>query len=516
LAFDGNGYSELVIGVPEDDVDGVVNAGSVNVLYGSGGGLVVEDDQLWHLDRFGMEGDPHAWDAFGFSITIGDFNGDRYADVAIGIPNKRLTWDSEAIGAVQVMYGAPFGLGFAGNQLWSQESPYVLDPGEEGNEFGRAVAAGDFDGDGFDDLAIGVPFEEFGSKTDAGAVNILYGTAFGISSDRNIILHQDLPGTADVAEANEFFGTSLAVADFDADGFDDLAVGVSGQDLDTVVNAGAVHVFYGSAAGIDPADDWFFHQSTTGMADVGEIAEFFGGALAAGDFDGNGFYDLAVGVSQESFGAAFDAGAVHVVLGTMNGLAVPGNSLWHQNVPGMDNAAEQSDHFGSSLAAGDFDHDGFDDLAVGIRFEDNGTVVDSGAVHVIYGANGGLNVAGNWFFHQNTPGMIDQTETNDQFGHALTVGDFDGDGYEDLAIGVHLEDIGADIDCGAVNVVLGSASGLAVDGNQFWHRDSPGLEGSRESDDTFGYALAALPRTDIVFIDGFETGDFTGWSASIP
>ena len=510
--FDGDGYSDLVVGVHWESVAGQAYAGAVNVICGSGDGLTAAGNQYWDQDSAGVLGDPVQFDYFGRSLTIGDFNGDRFADVAIGISNESV--GAERIGAVQVLYGAAGGLSATGNQLWSQQSPNVLDPGEDGDSFGCAVTTGDFNGDGFDDLAVGVCGEDFGSSTNAGAVNILFGSAAGISSLGNTILHQDLTGTADTAELGDVFGSAVVAGDFNGDGFADLAVGVPGEDVGTGSSAGAVHVFSGGAAGFDPEDDWFVHQDVSGMADSAEWLDSFGGSLAVGDFDGDGFADLAIGVGDEGITSGHE-GAVHVVYGSVAGLTTAGNQFWHQDVPGMADTAESNDYFGRGLAAGDFDGDGFADLAVGVHNEDVETTQGAGAVHILYGDVGGLGVARNWFFHQDTVGMLDESEEFDHFGTALAVGGFNGDRYADLAIGVPWQAYGGEPRCGAVSVVLGSATGLAVDGNQVWHQSSPGILDACASDELFGAALAALPPTGL-FLDDFETGDSTRWSAVIP
>src|SRR4051794_4697788 len=120
-----------------------------------------------------------------------------------------------------------------------------------------------------------------------------------------------------------------------------------------------------------------------------------------------------------------------------------------------------------SASGPDFNHDGFDDLAVGVPGEDIGTVADAGAVNVIYGGGGisvlnpgGLKSAGNRVFSQDTPGVEGVAEKGDRFGSALAWGDFNHDGFDDLAVGVPGEDIGTVVNAGAVNVLFGSASGL--------------------------------------------------------
>jgi len=83
-------------------------------------------------------------------------------------------------------------------------------------------------------------------------------------------------------------------------------------------------------------------------------------------------------------------------------------------------------------------------------------------------------------------------EAEDRFGFALTAGDFDGDGHDDLAVGVPYEHRSL-TDTGIVQILWGTASGLTAINDQLWCQDSPGVLGTEEADDRFGYALAAIP-----------------------
>src|SRR2546429_4761819 len=105
----------------------------------------------------------------------GDFDGDGEADIAIGVPTEDAGTVADA-GSVNVLYGSGGGLASDGNQFWNQDSPDVLDQAETGDQFGFAAAVGDFNADGFSDLAVGVPFESIGSTASAEAVAILYGS----------------------------------------------------------------------------------------------------------------------------------------------------------------------------------------------------------------------------------------------------------------------------------------------------------------------------------------------------
>ena len=130
-------------------------------------------------------GTPQTFDLFAKALAAGDFNDDGYDDLAVGVPGEEVNVANA--GVVCVLYGSAAGLASAGQQWWSQNSVDVPGVAEAGDRLGESLATGDFDGDGFDDLAIGVPDEEVSGQRFAGAVNVLYGSSNGLSgsgSDR--------------------------------------------------------------------------------------------------------------------------------------------------------------------------------------------------------------------------------------------------------------------------------------------------------------------------------------------
>ncbi len=130
------------------------------------------------------------------------------------------------------------------------------------------------------------------------------------------------------------------------------------------------------------------------------------------DFNNDGADDLAVGVPGESVGTIVEAGVVNVLYGTAGGLTGSGSQLFTQ----VGSAAETYDRFGQALATGDFNHDGFADLAAGAPLEDVGSIADAGAVSVLYGSAGNLTRTGGQIFTQSSPGVPSSAERNDRFG----------------------------------------------------------------------------------------------------
>jgi FG-GAP-like repeat/FG-GAP repeat len=385
--------------------------------------------------------------------------------------------------------------------LWAAVWPAARGVADRSTTTGAAADGGlqaDFNNDGFPDLAIGVLGEDVGTE---GAVNVLYGSASGLTGAGSQFFTQDSPGVGSSAEPDDGFGTTLTVGDFDRDGFADLAVGVPAEDAGAIIDAGAVNVLYGTASGLTGTGSQIFTQDSPGVGSAAEPGDLFSEALAAGDFDHDGFADLAIGVRDENAGAIVDVGAVNVLYGTAGGLTGAGSQLFTQDSPGVGSAAERGDGFGDALAAGDFDSEGFADLAIGAPAEDVGTVDFGGAVNVLPGSAAGLTGVGSQLFTQNSPGVPSVAEPGDNLGFALATGDFDSDSFADLAVG-SFEDVGTVEDAGAVNVLVGSTGGLTGVGSQIFTQNSPGVPGVPEPSDGFGgNALATSDFNSDSFAD---------------
>jgi FG-GAP repeat len=499
--FNDDGYDDLAISVFAYDDGSILDAGAVSVIYGSPAGLDATagpGNQLWTQDSPGMPDQSEEADLFGRSLAAADFDNDGYSDLAIGAPHEDIEGFGAEQGAVTVLYGSAAGLTVDRVQYWTQDSPGIKDRVEPGDLLGRSLYGADFNNDGYADLAIGVAYEDVGDVFDSGAVSVIYGSATGLAGPGNQFISQDTPGILDQAEPSERFGWSVTGADYNGDGFADLAIGVPGEALNGFLLAGAVNVLYGSPVGLLSAGNQFFNQDTPGMLDQVETNDLFGRNVVPGDFNADGYADLIMAVPSEGVGDTEipDAGACAVVYGSATGLDVnagPGNQLWTQDSPGVKDMSEAHDHFCRHVGVGDYNGDGYQDMSIGVVSEDLGNIPDAGAVNVLYGGPNGLSVSGNQIWSQDSPGILGEAEYLDAFGRAATGFDFNGDGFSDLAVGVPGDHVIGLLAAGSVNAIYGSASQLTSAGNQLWNMDSPDMVGDPQNGALFGAGLPGIP-----------------------
>jgi hypothetical protein len=320
---------------------------------------------------------------------------------------------------VNVLYGGSGGLSSSGNQKWDQDSPGIQGTVGAGDVFGRAVAGGDFDGDGFSDLAVGAPADNANQKEDSGTINVLYGGSGGLSSSGNQIWTQDTSGIPDPSETGDNFGFALAARDFGNGSEDDLAAGVAREDLSGASDAGAVTVIYGGAGGLSSANSTMWTLSTSGV--VGGPAKAddqFGYSVAGGNVGNSPEADLAIGVPGRDVGAEANAGAVNVLYGGSGGLSTTNNQQWTQDSPNIEGESEPGDNLGISVAIHDFGHGTEGDLASGASGEDLTGADQAGLVNVIYGTAAGLDSASNQQWTQASMSILGTQQTDDMLGES--------------------------------------------------------------------------------------------------
>ncbi|MFJ7335450.1 VCBS repeat-containing protein [Streptomyces sp. NPDC101110] len=390
---------------------------------------------------------------------------------------------------------------------------------------GTHAPRADFNGDGIGDVAFSASGAYVSGKKDAGQLVVLYGTKTGVSAAKRSAISQNTTGNPGTAETGDVFGADSAFADFNGDGYDDLAVSAPMEDVGSDKDGGAVAILWGSAQGIT--------GKGVSIADAAPTKhDRWGRNLAAGDFDGDGRADLAVGNTSNvvyvlkggisASGTAVEgrysvkapvqasgdgSGPLNITAGDVNGdhrtdLVVDGfetstGQYWNTNYllpgtgSGLSAAGAQPLKAGVITGIGDVNGDGYGDIVTGMHWNktDDGVTFpgasDGGKVWITYGAADG--VGSTTGITQNTGNVPGSSEKNDYFGYELDLGDVNGDGYQDLVVGVAGEDIGSVADAGQLVVLYGSAAGINTStGTQSFAQSTAGVPGSDEKGDFLG------------------------------
>jgi hypothetical protein len=459
--FNGDGFADLAAseGQAEFDEGYVSPGGSVHVMYGSSDGLTAAGRQVWTPESLGRGGDHGR--VFGNGLAVGDFDGDGYSDLGIGDGEG----GDDSRGLVQVLYGSPVGLTVARRQTWSQASPGVK--GRTSYGFGAALVAANFGKSPHDDLAVGGGLD----STEPGRVNVLYGSAAGLSAAGDQLWSQNTRGIRGRSEHGDLFGAVLAAGHFTDGPYADLVVGVPGEDVGRIRDAGAAHIIYGSAAGLSARRSQLWTQNSSGIRGKAARLDAFGSSMASGRFAGRSRDDLAIGApgGYDGEGRSVGGGAVNVIYSSARGLVTRHNQLLTQESNGIPGRTEGGDLFGVSLAAGNLGRDGagnsYEDLAVGVPGE---MVNDErlGRVYVLYGAAGGLDGARRETLYGTE--ALPEDDYGSSFGGSLAVADFGRNAnaapYADLAVGRAVEVETNDV----VEVFYATSAGLAGSFRQDW------------------------------------------------
>jgi hypothetical protein len=349
-----------------------------------------------------------------------DFDNDGRQEIILGAARGIEADGEEPVGVVLVHAGTESEEGVA----IRSEDAGVPGPPARSDRFGAALASGDFDRDGTPDLAIGVPGRD--------RVAVLYSPS--PDNVRTKAITADDMGSPPVTRS---FGLALAAADFDDDGYVDLAVGTPGTPFQRAeYEPGSVHIVPGGARGLDAG-------AARAIAAPDDTSGF-GSRLAAGDLDRDGNVDLVVGALDEPDRDTF--GHVAFCMGTARG---PGAC----RVPSADSIAT------SSLAVADVNGDRYADVVQGDQGYEDGTEEFpnvAGEVRLWLGSADGpgdepITIT------QASPGIPGDPEPGDQFGHDVAAGDVDGDGLADIVVAAHGDDGGT----GTVTVIRGAKSGYA-------------------------------------------------------
>jgi hypothetical protein len=325
-SFNNDSITDLVVGVPGEDVGARADAGAVNVFYGATGSLPSTSQLL-------LQDNPEAGDQFGAALAEGLFTNvpgspntaDGFTDLVVGAPGENIGGTVDA-GVANAFYDTSGVLPGISSQTLLQDNP------EAGDRFGAALTAAPFTNDIFTDLVVGGPGENVGGIVDAGVANAFYDTSGVLPGVSSQTLLQDNP------EVGDRFGAALAAGAFASDFFFDLIVGAPGENVGAIVDAGAANVFH-DTSGVLPGV-----SSQTLLQDNPETGDGFGAALTAKFISSpDSFLDLVVGAPTENVGVRVDAGAANVFNNATG--VLPGTSsqtLLQSNI-------EAGDRFGAAF-----------------------------------------------------------------------------------------------------------------------------------------------------------------------
>jgi Protein kinase domain/FG-GAP-like repeat/FG-GAP repeat len=375
-----------------------------------------------------------------------DFDGDGNRELVLGMPGSAVREGGAQAGVVLI------------HSTERRDEATVITPRtvgltrpyEDSDDFGSSPQSADFDRDGHADLAIGVPGRRL--------VAVLYGTGTGLARPQTVS-DRGLP------EGAGRYGQRLVAADFNGDGYDDLAVGAPGDVAEPAT--GAIELVFGSGDGLSEED-----ARTISRPDDSFAA--FGARLRTGDVNGDGVVDLVEGSPDQPGGPA-------------------GHGSFCRGTPrGPTRCRPLGDGGTSSLAVADLNRDGIGDIVQGDHIDDDEVFGPGGEIRLWPGSEGGPAAEPDTIT-QGDP-LPAQAEAGDWFGFAVDAADMDGDGYADMVVGVP----GEDDDEGAVLVIRGGENGYAARGHDGFSREEETIPGEPIPGEQFGWTLAItrLPGDD--------------------
>ncbi len=473
--LNNDGTLDIAVGAYFDDTGGT-NRGAINVMLMNSNGTVSNTIEINDLTTNGpvLSND----DYFGISIAnIGDLNGDGVLDIAVGALDDAGGTSRGAIHVMLMNSNGTVSRTIEINDL-TTNGPVLSND----DYFGISIAnIGDLNGDGVLDIAVGASGDDAGG-TSRGAIHVMLMNSNGTVS-RTIEIN-DLTANGPDLSNSDHFGISIAnIGDLNNDGTLDIAVGAYFDDAGGT-NRGAIHVMLMNSNGT--VSNTIEINDLTANGPVLSNDDYFGISIAnIGDLNSDGILDIAVGASGDSTGGT-SRGVIHVMLMNSNGTVSRTIEINGLTANGPD--LSSYDYFGISIAnIGDLNSDGVLDIAVGASGDDTGGT-NRGAIHVML-MNSNGTVSRTIEINDLTANGPDLSNS-DNFGQSLAnIGDLNGDGILDIAVGAYYDDAGG-TSRGAIYVMLMNRDGIisrTIEINNLT-ANGPDLSNS----DNFGISIANI------------------------
>ncbi|MBC8046186.1 MAG: FG-GAP repeat protein [Fimbriimonadaceae bacterium] len=534
--INNDGFEDLIVGAPDYDAT-YSSQGKVYLYLGSSTGFSLTP--IWTI----LGTSPYS--DFGTKIErVGDINGDTYDDLFIGNSNTRLyLGSSTGIMTSSSSYsGIPSAIGdindddfddfiitypyydgpeinegkstlYLGASFGSFTSAWSFEPNQSSAYLSNCINAGDVNGDGYTDIAAGIPDYDAG-QTDEGKAYLFYGSALGFSSSPDWVYESNITSYK--------LGKLKGKSDIDQDGYFDLIIGAKGPDS---LDDGALLVFYGSSLGLSSIPDWkyilsgelfsvgadinndtyedilildgyntnYIHGSITCLlgTNAGFIDEqqfrFYDSENSIYqikdtkiDFSLDGYNEFLVGVDDYS-------GAHSAVIMISGGEETTGNHL-DQKFDGTQNLGTTGMYVSS---VGDINNDGYDDALIASPFYDN-TFINAGKVELFLGSASGITSIPAWAYEGDKTDML--------VGLSLSsAGDFNSDGFTDIIVGIPKFDDSAYVDQGMVKVFFGGTLGINT-------LISPWTKKGFQSNCQFGFSISSAGDFNVDGVDDIIVG----------
>ncbi len=488
--FNGDGFDDILIGGNGGDLFGAVLNSESYVVFGSAEGF---SSSLNLSDLNGTNGvvinkrfnDTEILSTIGYSVSgAGDINGDGLGDILISVPFRETGNSSDTGVNIYAVFGNQQGFdnSFNLSDLNGQNGSFLNIPEATASFTAPIVsasinAAGDINGDGFDDIIVGLPLADLepandpfyveGDPSETGETYVIFGNAQGFSPSVEVS-RSSINGSNGFVlngiDSFDYSGQAVSSAgDFNGDGFDDILINSKGIVLDNGNRASETYLVFGSNQGFESSLDLAELDGSNGLVfqgvDATGVSNFFSAVSEAGDINGDGFDDIIIGESWATPDDNNGAGKTYVVFGSGQAFNASFDLAELEGSNGFVlNGIDPDDASGSSVSsAGDFNGDGFDDILISATGAGPNGNSRAGETYVLFGGGQGFNANIDLASLDGSNGFVlNGIDAGDSSGSSVSsAGDINSDGFDDILIGALTADPNNNDDAGETYVIFG-------------------------------------------------------------